>query len=271
MIMRGGGRGSLEYLWVWYNPVQSHSDLVYASPEAFGQRYFEYIRKSMFYRSSQLRNGAILVSIAHAIHLAQSSMLSHEVSWDGPNYNRQDSQGTRGTVTFADYGLVGAFRDDNSPRCPWRGTEDYDSQYFLKGMPEHLRSLAQEEALQYLYDEYKNIHGPIITAAFWSQNDSITAAEPWSDVLDHGAHILHMEFMEAEAALLECTHQYGFPDGQTSLLWSLFNRRITSPTQRVTFNDDDLHILTMQGNEGLTESLELLGAIGIAMSNEPHL
>ncbi len=42
----------------------------------------------------RLWRGAALATIAHAIFIAADPALSWELSWDGPNYSRQDSMGT---------------------------------------------------------------------------------------------------------------------------------------------------------------------------------
>lgn len=40
----------------------------------------------------ELRQGCILVSIAHAIFVADAPELAHEISWDGFNYNMNNSR-----------------------------------------------------------------------------------------------------------------------------------------------------------------------------------
>ncbi|SFH40308.1 hypothetical protein SAMN04487776_1133 [Priestia megaterium] len=76
---------------------------------------FEAKENSNRYKS-QIWQGCMLSSIAHAISVAQYPEFANEQSWDGDNYSMQDSQGGRGTITFNQHYCVAAFRDDNSSR-----------------------------------------------------------------------------------------------------------------------------------------------------------
>jgi hypothetical protein len=209
-----------------------------------------------------LWQGAILATIAHAIALAQGAAFSHELSWDGPNYNRQDSMGTRGTITFLENLVVGVFRDDNSPRAPWRSKKPLNLQEFLWGMPEDLLTIAHGQTLKYVVDEYEGVVGPIITSAFWSKGEYLTAVEPWSEVVTHGAHLIRIEVMETDVAIAEWQSQYELSTHQVDVIHSLFQRRISTPNWHVALRDNELRALTVGGIEGLTASLELLAGIG---------
>jgi hypothetical protein len=72
--------------------------------------------KRINWERKQLWEGCILASIAHAIMVAHYPELSNEQSWDGFNYNVQDSSGTRATITFHPNCLVAAFRNEYSER-----------------------------------------------------------------------------------------------------------------------------------------------------------
>lgn len=215
-----------------------------------------------FLAPNQLWQGAILVSIAYAISYAESAILAHECSWDGLNYNRQDSQGTRGTVVFGEQGLVGLVRDDRSPAAPWHREGVYDFDAFLRGLPPDLSELAHE-ASQYLLDEYDDRVQPIITAAFWNQGDALVGAATWPELYAHGAHLFRIECMQHEAALLECQADFEFSDDQLALLKSLFERRINASSLPIKLEDWEYEMLVSKGADGLAESQELLEAIGI--------
>lgn len=64
---------------------------------------------------TNLWNGCILASIAHAIMVAHYPELSYEHSWDGDNYSVVDDEGGRGTVSFKRDYFVAAFRNDYFP------------------------------------------------------------------------------------------------------------------------------------------------------------
>src|SRR5688500_19731411 len=92
----------------------------------------------------QLWKGAILGAVAHSIAIAKNPEFTYELWWEGPNYNRQNGQGTRGTITFMGDRLVGAFCDDNSLCAPWRSGGSYSLEPFFVGMPEGLVKLAHQ-------------------------------------------------------------------------------------------------------------------------------
>jgi hypothetical protein len=136
--------------------------------------------------------GSLLASIAHAIFVARAPFLAHEQSWDGRNYNVQDSQGSRGTIAYGEDKncFVGVFFLQTSRRNPLKqGTLDAgEATISVRDVPEQLKELCQG-ALQYVLQEVAGKTVPVITSAFWSDPTSsgVTASEPWSDVVTHGA------------------------------------------------------------------------------------
>lgn len=213
---------------------------------------------------SQLRKGVILASIAHAIWIAQHPNLAYEQSWDGDNYSVNDSQGCRGTVTFRADDVVGVFRDENSSRSPFRSKADYDLDIYFKGMPPELHKLAQDEALQYVLDDYHGETVPLITAAFWSRDGRLTAAEPWDDVVKHGAHILRIQLLDTPDAVTELRESYEMSSAQVDLVQSLFERKIADPDARIVLDDEELDVVHPSSSEGRRESAEMFEALGIS-------
>jgi hypothetical protein len=215
---------------------------------------------------SQLWQGCILGTIAHAIWLVQEPDFAYEQSWDGSNYSVQDGEGCRGSITFQDNNakVIGVFRDENSPRNPLVSEEgNYSLTPFFEGIPEELLSLANDEALQYVLEEYEGATQPIITTAFWNKGETLTAAEPWSEVLTHGASILEIQLMDTDDAIEEWEANYEMSPSQVSLMRSLFERKIATPNSPISLNNDELNLLLSDDGEGLDESRELLGGIGI--------
>jgi len=171
--------------------------------------------------------------------------------------------GSRGTITFAEEGTVGVFFDAHSPRSPFLSGTDYDLRSFFTGMSDELFSLVQQEALQYVLDDYRGALVPIITAALWSAEECLAAAEPWREVVTHGAHLVRIQVMEPDAAMVEWQQEYEMPSSQATLMRSLFHRRIAIPSSPITLADSERDIVTSEGDEGLDQSRELLAAIGI--------
>lgn len=224
---------------------------------------------SNFPTKAQLWNGAMLATIAHAIFTASHPELSHELSWDGLNYNRQNSQGSRGTITFANDGrVVGVFFDKDSPRNPFplsSVTSDYDLNFFFRGIPQDLWQLANEEALQYVLDEYKGKTAPVITAAFWAgPAQHLEAAESWNDVLANGASLIAAELMQTETAMAHWQAECEFSARQLLLLKSLHTKKMSAPDSSIRLESWEAAILLASKNvEGISESRSLLKAINI--------
>lgn len=213
----------------------------------------------------QLWQGAILGTIAHAIWVAHHPDLAYEQSWEGPNYIVQNSMGAYGTVTFAENSVVGVFFDSHSSRSPYRSEGSYDLRSFLSGIPENLLVLANQEALQYVLQEYKGITMPIITAAFWSEDDYLTAAKPWQEVFANGAHLVRIQLLDTEKAIAEWQTNYELKSSQVELTRSLFYRKVTRPQTQIVLDDQERSVLASDGTEGIEVSRELLAGIGIIL------
>ena len=207
----------------------------------------------------------MLATIAHAIGVAADPMLSYELSWDGINYSRQDGQGTRGTVTFAPSATVAVFRDDSSARMPGRSGNQYDLDWFFRGVPAEVMVLARNEALQYVLDEYEGKVSPVITAAFWGNASTLNAAEPWAEVFRHGAHLISTELAEPEAAIVQWTEYHDLSDAQSNLLRVLYTRRVEVKDSEVILGKRECAALAHKGADGIEESRELLAAVGIKL------
>lgn len=212
----------------------------------------------------RLWRGVILATIGHALWIAANPQFSYELSWDGINYNRQDSQGTRGTITFASRGVVGVFRDDHSRRIPWQQRTPYTLNSFFAGIPPNLMELAHEETLHYMLDTHNGQVSPVITAAFWSDEQQITAAEPWPSVLEHGGHMITIELMTTEAGIAAWQAQYRWNDAETRLFASLFTRcmRMEEP---VAVTSEEWRFITSDGTQGVEDTHLLLEGLGFIL------
>lgn len=215
----------------------------------------------------QLRNGCILATIAHAIFTTHQPELAHEQSWDGDNYNVQDSEGTLGTVTFASSGIVGAFFDVHSQRNPFSGGDRRSSDLAtrLTEMPAPLRAVAENDTLQYLLQDYEGSQVPLITSCFWSEGDQLAAAEPWVDVFSNGAHLIQTQLKEPDEAIPVWRAHYDFSEQQVELLKILFERKLHAGESRIELNADEKASLLSTGNQGLDAARELLAEINLTV------
>lgn len=210
-----------------------------------------------------LWEGAILTTIAHAIFTAHEPVLSYELSWEGATYNRQDTMGTRGAVTFAADKTIGLFFDENSTRSPFRSGEVYQPQMYLGQMPEPMSNLAQRETSQYLLDNYDGLTIPLFTACFWNVGDYLTSFEPWENVLKHGAHIIGIEAQSTADAIIALQDNYELSAVQHELLQILFHRRINSQALPITLDSKEQAALLSQGCDGIVECRDLLRQVSI--------
>ena len=112
---------------------------------------------------NQLWNGCILASIAHAIMVAHYPELSYEQSWDGYNYNIQDSAGIKGTITFTNNICVAAFRNDNSIRA---SINIKNAINYFNFAPDSIINIALSETLEYLLDNVNGQVCPLVQLLF---------------------------------------------------------------------------------------------------------
>jgi len=206
-------------------------------------------------RQQLLWPGAILGSIAHAVAVARYPDLAHEQSWDEHNYCVQDSAGSRGTVAFSGQRFVAVFFSESSDRNPFTSDETYDLQRFFAGLPDDLATLAHEEALQYVLQDYEGLPLPIITSAFWGdgQQQHVTAAEAWSDVFENGGFLIKNQLLTEDESLAAWQAEYELTDEEVTFVTSLFHRKLSQPTSELNLTAADLSLLEsiVKDDEGL--------------------
>jgi len=226
--------------------------------------------RSPFPSREQLWQGVVLGTIAHAIWVAPTGGKYFFQGWDGVNYLFNRGNGDRATLTFTPEYVVAAFFDLHSERSPWResprfpfGSAYHAEDYFIDA-PSAAQTIAQQETLQYLFDDINDQIQPTITAAFWSDGDAITAREPWAKVVEHGAHMIAHQTLPLEDAIAEWTQEYGLVKDQITLLRTLFTRWIASASP-IVITAEERKILTAQGDAGLAEARKLLAIVGIEL------
>jgi hypothetical protein len=207
----------------------------------------------------QLWEGCILASLAHAIMVAHYPELSHEQSWDGFNYNVQDSSGARGTITFHPNYLVGAFRNEYSERV----SKYIDALDYFLGAPEEANSLAVNETLQYLLDDIDGMTVPIVTTAFWSNSDGIYSKDKFEDFFENGGFLIARQVTNFDTAINEWKEDFEMSETQVNLLRSVFERKISNPTGDIVLNEDEIKMIESDNEEGLNESRISFEEIGI--------
>ncbi|WP_211654121.1 hypothetical protein [Planococcus alpniumensis] len=205
----------------------------------------------------ELWEGAILASIAHAIFVADAPELAHENSWDGFNYNFNDSQGIRGTITFHPDFFVAAFRNDEV-LADSLNFEDYFHQ-----APKKVLQLAEEEALQYLLDDVRGKTLPSITTIIWGEKEQTFSSHRFDEMLENGGKILAIQSMNVTESLKACEEEFEFTQEQLMLLKKLYHLKIAQPNEKITLNQSDIEAIGSKNEEGINESKILFAEIGI--------
>lgn len=134
----------------------------------------------------QLYDNCVYSSITHAVYVLKEPFFAAERSWDGMNYSYNSFSGTYGTISFdlAAGIAAGAFRDDHSPFVE-RYPEFKAAELFAQA-PENVRRLAENEAIQYLFDERGGVTQPMATAAFWCVDGEVTFAGGKDEFMANG-------------------------------------------------------------------------------------
>ncbi|MGL5694609.1 MAG: hypothetical protein ACRCXA_11065 [Peptostreptococcaceae bacterium] len=210
----------------------------------------------------QLWKGCMLASIAHAIMVAHYPELSYEHSWDGINYNVQDGEGTRGTITFSSKYCVGAFRNDDSDRVDNVNDIKKAKKYFGQA-PIEIINIAESDTLQYLLDDIDGKEEPIITTALWGVENKIFSMDSDEDMYHNGLFLLENQLMDFESAIESWVEYYDMSFQQRELLKIIFDLKINQKSEAIVLGKDYIHQIGTDDIEGLEESRISFEEIGI--------
>lgn len=205
----------------------------------------------------ELRQGCILASIAHAIFIADAPELAHEISWDGFNCNMNNSQGSRGTITFHPDFFVAGFRNDEL------SSDSLSAKDYLDQAPEKVIQLAEQETLQYLLDDVDGETLPSITTAMWGDRNQVFSCHFFDEMLVRGGELLEIQSLDPEAAFEACEEEYEFTEEQMALLKKLFYLKIAKPNEAITLSQRDIDAIGSRNEEGMNESRISFAEIGI--------
>ena len=197
----------------------------------------------------ELEKGCILATIAHAIAVAKYPEISYERSWDGINYNIQNNEGTRGTITFEKDICVAAFRNENSERL----NKNISYLHYYKKAPMSILKLAKNETLQYLLENVNGHLQPVITTAFW-QDKIIRSVDQIDDFLKNGGDIISVEFMEIEKAIEWWVLEYEFSKEEKEMLLAVYQRKINNHGKTIHLTKEESNLIKKYSAEGYKES-----------------
>lgn len=206
--------------------------------------------------------GCVIASIAHAIMVAHYPEIDNEHSWDGINYNVQDSSGARGTITFQTNYYIGAFRDDRSERLALGPTFRNAIDYF-NGASQQMIELAKQETLQYLLDEVDDKIMPLITTAFWGTENDTFSNDTFEEMFCNGGFLIQRQTMESESSIEEWKKYYDMSKQQCDLLRSIYKQKVDQPNHILILSKNKIAMIGTDDEEGLNESKISFSEIGI--------
>ena len=183
----------------------------------------------------QLYENCVYSSIAHAILVLKEPFFSAEQSWDGMNYSYNSFTGIYGTISFdlAAGIAVGAFRDDHSPyveRYP-----DFKAIELFAQAPEKVRGFAENEAIQYLFDERDGVTQPMATAAFWCVGGEVTFSGSREEFEANGGEYLFTISVGHEKLRDYWQEQYELSEAELSAVDLIFER--FNSHKKITLDD----------------------------------
>lgn len=171
--------------------------------------------------NEQLLSGCLLSSIAHGIMTNVHPELDYEQSWDGCNFSAIDDHGRRGTITFTDGACVGAIRDDHGTII--RGLDSIRE--YAGNPPSKIWRLAENEALQYLLDEYDCEVIPCVTTFFWCDNKGIHIGRAGKQNFQEDMSLFRVCCLPFGAAVGALQKYYDMDEVTVGLLVDLFEQK----------------------------------------------
>lgn len=214
------------------------------------------------FNRKKLWEGCILTTIAHAIMVEEYLELSNEQSWDGMNYNVQDSCGCRGTITFHEKYLVAVFQDINNKKMIEKCIKE-GALNILNIKQKSIEDIASDEALQYVLDDVNGNTIPLITTGFWGINNEIYSAHEYKTVEENGAYIITNQIKRLDENLQQLINYYDINDELVKLIESIYFRKIQNPASNIKLRENEKNVLIETYGSELIECKQTLREINI--------
>lgn len=172
---------------------------------------------------NKLYDNCVYSSIAHAIFVLKEPFFSYTQSWDGMNYSFNYGT-TRGTISFdlVERIMAGAARDDKSKRR--NRYPQFKAIELFNNAPENVKSLAQREALEYLYDEVDGSTQTTATIAFWSVGGEIVIDEDIEAFRKNGGEYLFIISVGHDELRNYWQEQYDLSEEELSAVDLIYER-----------------------------------------------
>lgn len=166
---------------------------------------------------THLLRGCLVSSIAHAIMTNIYPELSFEQSWDGRNFSMNNGNGIRGTITFLERRCVGAIRNEKGDAVC--GNDAIGE--LINCFPEELINIAKVDTLQYLLNNSGGEILPVVTSAFWCDEDGLRWASRDSASFTRDFQLFQICTLSQYEATVELQRYYGMNEDALNLLCEL--------------------------------------------------
>ncbi len=197
--------------------------------------------------SKELYNYCLLRGISHAMWNGIFYELCYESSWDSYNYSMNNSQGSRGTITFKNNNVFGAFRNDDVDNIV--NLEDD-----LKIVPSDLIQVAKTEALQYLLNNNENGETvPIITTFLWYVGEKIYLSHSEDEFQELSGGFLEYMTDGMEAYVESLVEEFELTDSQLEFIKLVYDRKISTPSEKVYFTKEEMTMVGIEDGYKLDE------------------
>jgi hypothetical protein len=214
----------------------------------------------------EMYDNCLYSSIANALSNAKYPFFAYTQSWDGMNYSFNYGS-SRGTVTFSlsNKMIAGAARDDTSDRR--NRYPAYQAVNLFDDAPNAIKTLAADEALQYLFDDINGQAMPVATTAFWNEGDRIVSCDSLDDFRDHGGEFILNIAGSKQELQQYLEEEYELSAEEIELADTLFELKKSGQTAISE------HVIAVvdQNSEGYAEMLESLTEIGFEFRLDPEV
>jgi hypothetical protein len=215
-------------------------------------------RDAMPITRSRLWQGATIGTLAEVVGGSGEGQ-----RWEGMTYLLDNMSGWTGAIYFGESETIGAFFAADSSRNPFPSNGlDYDVTSYFAGMPPSMWRAAEDNVLRYLTDTLGGQAVPVITAAFWGEGDSISAAESWSQMYWNGVVLIDRQLMPPDTALAAWRVQYSLSDEQVAFIRSLVHKRFNTSAMYIVLNSSEWDMLKPENANYIDEVRASLQTIG---------
>lgn len=188
---------------------------------------------------TDILEGSLISSIAHAIMTNVYPDLAYEQSWDGKNFSIQNSSGLRGTITFEFDYCIGAIRNDNTNIV----VNNSSINEYMKCFPANIFHKAYEETLQYLLLERNGNIAPYVTSMFWADDFHIYFDKSCIDNLKEDFILLKNIIQPKEIAIAEWKAYYDMSSNAIELLTNLYEIKVLDFDSEIVLDEKQKQLI----------------------------